>query len=641
MVNSSHCMTGKPHRLSFTLPLIGTLATLLTVLAVLQYRWQGQISVAERQTMQTNLRNQARGLQEEFNKEIDRACSRFEISYADLRKQSWAELIERYDRWKAITPYPGLIKALFVASVDDNGHLSLARFNETAKRVEPAEWPAEFSDLRKRFEPRLPPAAAAGERREGAAGAEMERREEQPGLGAMIERGYVAEEVPAIVRLILDRERLEKQVFRRSPEPGAMKPRLEIREFGLAIVALDIDYIKQVLAPALFDRRFTDNGRLDYGLTIVSGNPSGQKVELEKMAYAVAARDPVRAKEEKERVALGYANSLQSSQGGDAVINMFDQGINSSEFTRGARWTMVISHRAGSLDAAVAEARRRNLITSFGILFLLAASVVIVLINARRTQQLARKQMEFVAGVSHEFRTPLAVIHALSENLADGLITDGRQVEQCGMVIRNDVRRLAGMVEQVLELAGAFSGKSLYQFQPTDLPVLIEELLSRYPMLESGKGWTVEKRIDPDLPPVMADPAALESAIRNLVDNAVKYGGAEHWLRISVSTGITEQTRRIAVTVEDRGIGIPPADVPHIFEPFYRSSEVTAAQLHGNGLGLSLVKNIVEAHGGTITVESSPGHGSAFTLNLPMTAGRAAIHTTTEGAYASSADHRG
>src|SRR5262249_51811684 len=142
-----------------------------------------------------------------------------------------------------------------------------------------------------------------------------------------------------------------------------------------------------------------------------------------------------------------------ASAAGDAVVNMFDLGMDSTEFNRSPRWQMVITHRAGSLDAAVAQARWRNLIASFGILFLLAASVVIVLINARRTQQLARKQMEFVAGVSHEFRTPLAVIHAISENLADGLITDGQQVEQCGLVIRNDVRRLAGMVEQVLELA--------------------------------------------------------------------------------------------------------------------------------------------------------------------------------------------
>src|SRR5205807_9973582 len=107
-------------------------------------------------------------------------------------------------------------------------------------------------------------------------------------------------------------------------------------------------------------------------------------------------------------------------EAGDATINMFSLGSNSSEFTRGPRWQIVISHRAGSLDAAVAQARRRNLIASFGILSLLALSLVVIIIISRRAQRFARKQMDFVAGVSHEFRTPLAVIHAISENLADG-----------------------------------------------------------------------------------------------------------------------------------------------------------------------------------------------------------------------------
>src|SRR5262249_19779291 len=95
---------------------------------------------------------------------------------------------------------------------------------------------------------------------------------------------------------------------------------------------------------------------------------------------------------------------------------------------------------------------------------------------------------------------------------------------------------------------------------------------------------------------------------------------AGHWIRIKAETRSDQQIRKVAVIVEDKGLGIPASEVPHIFEPFYRGREVTAAQLHGNGLGLSLVKNIVEAHGGTITVASVPGQGSAFTLQLPVPA---------------------
>jgi signal transduction histidine kinase len=229
--------------------------------------------------------------------------------------------------------------------------------------------------------------------------------------------------------------------------------------------------------------------------------------------------------------------------------------------------------------------------------------------------------MDFVAGVSHEFRTPLAVIHAVSENLADGLITDKQQIEQCGAVIRNDVRRLAAMVEQVLEFAGASRGKNLYQLQPVDVKELIDQALSASPALEDRQDWRVEKEIELNLPAVLADPSALASAVRNIIDNAIKYSGASHWISIKAHAHAVDHSSRVEITVADKGIGIPESDLPHIFEPFYRGREVVAAQVHGNGLGLSLVKNIIEAHGGTITVSSVPGEGSAFRLSLPAANG--------------------
>ncbi|HSB10892.1 MAG TPA: HAMP domain-containing sensor histidine kinase [Blastocatellia bacterium] len=291
--------------------------------------------------------------------------------------------------------------------------------------------------------------------------------------------------------------------------------------------------------------------------------------------------------------------------------------MNSAEPNRGPRWQLVINHRAGSLDAAVAQARRRNLLASFGILSLLAGSVVIVIIISRRAQKLARKQMDFIAGVSHEFRTPLAVIHAISENLADGLITEQQQIEQCGVVIRNDTRRLAGMVEQVLEFAGASRGKNLYQPQPVDVKEMIEQALSANPILEAQKGWQVEREIEADVPPVLADRAALASAVRNIIDNAVKYGGERHWIGIKAKQRSDDHASTVEITIADRGIGIRESDLSHKFEPFYRGREVVEAQVHGNGLGLSLVKNIIEAHGGTIAVSSVHGEGTAFRLSLP------------------------
>src|SRR5262249_51351723 len=276
---------------------------------------------------------------------------------------------------------------------------------------------------------------------------------------------------------------------------------------------------RQIFLPTLFKQRFTADGALDYEMNVVFRK--GIEVKHERFT--------------------GVLEETQSGSG-DLALNLF-VGPSSAELNRGSRWQIVVNHRAGSLDAEVTEARNSNLITSFGILSLLAISTIIIIVISRRAQSLARKQMDFVAGVSHEFRTPLAVIHAISENLADGLITDGQQVEQCGLVIRNDVRRLAGMVEQVLELAGAFSGKSLYQFQPVDVPELLEDVLARYPMFAPDQ-WSIEKQIEPGLPAVMADPAALASAVRNLIDNAVKYGAAGHWIRIKAETRSDQQIRK-------------------------------------------------------------------------------------------------
>jgi signal transduction histidine kinase len=286
------------------------------------------------------------------------------------------------------------------------------------------------------------------------------------------------------------------------------------------------------------------------------------------------------------------------------------------------QWRLIITHRAGSVERAVAELRVRNIALSLGTLMLLAGSVILMIAMARRAHRLAQQKIDFVTVVSHELRTPLAVICSAGENLADGVIQEPEHARRYGAVIRGEGRRLAEMVEQVLEFAEIQSGRKAYELAPLDVADVVERALAACQLQVRASGAQVDVRLAPDLPLVLADARALRNAVQNLLSNAIKYGGARPWVGVRVQPAMGARGPEVQIAVEDRGIGIPPADLPHIFEPFYRGREVIAAQIHGSGLGLQLVRHILQAHGGQVSVRSAAG-GSTFILHLPVLASAA------------------
>src|SRR5262245_18479338 len=146
--------------------------------------------------------------------------------------------------------------------------------------------------------------------------------------------------------------------------------------------------------------------------------------------------------------------------------------------------------------------------------------------------------------------------------------------------------------------------------------ILDDVLLSSEPLL-SECGIKIESVIDPNLPHIMADQAALARAIRNLITNAIKYSGESQWIGLEAKVTEAAGCQSVLITVADKGIGIPAEELNQIFEPFYRGGDARAAQIHGNGLGLSLVKNIISAHNGRIDVMSAPRAGTIFTIVIP------------------------
>jgi signal transduction histidine kinase len=288
-------------------------------------------------------------------------------------------------------------------------------------------------------------------------------------------------------------------------------------------------------------------------------------------------------------------------------------------------WRIILQHGSGSLDEAVAQARRRNLTTSFGILGVLIAGVGLIVINARKSEKLAAQQMEFVATVSHELRTPLAVIRSAAQNLSAGVIEDPAQAKRYGELIENEGRRLTDMVEEVLEFAGLSGNRRALALRPVDLASLAQDVIDSHAATLASLGFTTEVTAPPDLPPVMVDEEAIRRALNNLVGNAIKYAADGRALTIDLSRRHDGGKDEVAIAVTDRGQGIATEDLPHIFEPFYRGRDVVSRQLHGNGLGLSLVSRIAEAHQGSVDVRSTPGAGATFTLHLPV-----AVSPTTE-----------
>ena len=207
--------------------------------------------------------------------------------------------------------------------------------------------------------------------------------------------------------------------------------------------------------------------------------------------------------------------------------------------------------------------------------------------SARRAQELARQQMEFVAAVSHELRTPVSVIGAAAGNLADGVVGDPQRVRKYGETIQGEARRLGETVERVLQLAGIAAGRAAAAQTPISPPISCTNRSTPAGVEIDAAGFNVEVAIAEDLPNVVGDVTALKSALQNLISNAVKYGGDARWLRVSASrpprsAGHTVDSRGIAgptvlFTVEDRGIGIDADDRKHIFEPFYRGRDAVVA----------------------------------------------------------------
>jgi signal transduction histidine kinase len=248
------------------------------------------------------------------------------------------------------------------------------------------------------------------------------------------------------------------------------------------------------------------------------------------------------------------------------------------------------------------------------ILGLTILSGYLLLAGVNRDLRMAEMRSHFVASVSHELKTPLTAIRMFAETIVLGRAKDERTRDEYIETIVNESERLARLVDNVLDFSKIEQGKKIYRLRPTPLAEVVNSAARamQYPLAQQG--FHLEVTIDDQIPNLPVDPDAIEQAILNLLSNAMKYSGEARTIRLLCA----RQNGDAVISVADRGIGIAAQEQPHIFEKFYRVRSSETELIAGTGLGLTLVKHIAQAHGGSVDVQSEPGSGSTFFIRIPV-----------------------
>jgi len=566
---------------------VGALFGLCGVLGFLQYRWTGEVSIAARERLRGSLEASLNRLSRDLNSEITSACRALLEPDPQSVAQEPEKLVEaRYREWKNSTRQGQMFLGIGIAE-PHGGTIVFRRLDLDTGTFAPADWPPAWKTTRERLEAML--ASEPG----------VHRRPPGPppeDEGLVFELPFF-DNTPGV------------NLQDRPPQPPELFGRGEAARL---IVELNPRYVGGVLLPELVQRYLGSGGSVDYQVEVVArSNPTSivYQSDADLAPHIAATADASVGLVDLQYDRLHARSSPPGFRGrGPGRAAPADTG----------RWQMFVRHRAGSLEAVVSRARWSNLAVTAGVLLLMLATLAAWIRYSRRAQRLAELQLDFVAGVSHELRTPLAVIHTAAYNLCGSVADNPGQVKRYGALIQQESGRLKDLVEQVLRFAGSNAGQVVREREPVAVEAVIEDTLEASKAVLEGSHCAVEKTIESGLPLILADRTALQHAIENLLSNAAKYGTeASNWIGVTASQAGADGHKVIEIRVADRGPGIPADEQGHIFEPFFRGKRALQDQVHGTGLGLSLVKMIVEAHGGNVEVCSRPGKGTEFLLRIP------------------------
>ncbi len=533
--------------------LFGLIALGCAGLSFLQYRWIGEVSRAEGARLRASLDEQARRFSHRFNEELRENCRALLPEADELAESGMAQAHQqRYQDWAA-NHEAKLFQRLAVA-VREQDQLQLYMLDSRGA-LQPAVWPPQWEEFH---------------------------------VGLWMRA--LGDDPPP--RVPFDSALIEMPVF--AQDGRRRGPR---RELEWMIFEVDEAYVRDRVLPRLV-REYLNPGEEDaYDVSV--------QWSLEKGPLVFATR----------------ADRTSVIDGADRLEGLFPRQLPSPNGRRGrrpnddegrSRWVLAVRHRVGSLEAAVTRSRWLNLATSLGLIVPLGGAAWALVRYTGRARRLAETQFRFTVGMSHDLRTPLTAIRGAAFNLAEGVVQEPTAMRRYGQLILRNAEELTSMIEKVLAYSQSLRAGREEPRQEIAIGALVREACAAMAGEVEQAGCRLEVTVAEGLPVVSGDPVALEFAVRNLISNAARYAAEGKWIGVSVRGA----DGGVEIQVADHGPGIPNEEVERIFEPFYRGERSRNSQVRGTGLGLSLVKDTAEKHGGSVTVESAGG-GAQFTLRLP------------------------
>ncbi|MEO9884343.1 MAG: HAMP domain-containing sensor histidine kinase [Balneola sp.] len=296
----------------------------------------------------------------------------------------------------------------------------------------------------------------------------------------------------------------------------------------------------------------------------------------------------------------------------DFSVDLVDNRVRFPRFF--SDWILKVAFLNPPITSAYQETFRKNIIVlGFAVLFLVG-SLLFMFYTAQKERELSMRQAGFLANVTHELKTPLAVMQAAGENISDGRVTEPDRLKKYGGHIYDESIRLRKMIEKLLDVAKYDAGQTLVSRSPQNLKTLVDTFLEENQEFIAEKGFELKYHTEDNIDfEVLADPDSLETILNNLVENAIKYSSDNKKIIIKLFA----DDSMLKLSVRDHGVGIKRKELKNIFKKFYRVEESLVAKTKGHGLGLSIVRNLIILNEGDISVDSEYGVGTTFVVSFP------------------------